>query len=169
MHPPEKVYAHTSYATTKSAIGNKYRAEFLHIPTSPENLPSTPLQLLQRDGTLQKKPAQQSFPPEGVSSPGLPPPPRALSFQSMPGETASTCKKGARRHLGIGVLRRHRITGGKHRINWISMTEPDIRIATSVSCTRGPSLQYFVNANTTLLSPMIIFSRNDIGTENRYL
>lgn len=44
------------------------RAEFLHIPTSPENLPSTPLQLLQRDGTLQKKPAQQSqraFPPEG--------------------------------------------------------------------------------------------------------
>ncbi|XP_030921058.1 uncharacterized protein LOC115949031 isoform X3 [Geospiza fortis] len=98
--------------------------------------------------------------PQSVSSPGLPPPPRALSFQSMPGETASTCKKGARWHLGIGVLRRHRITGGKHRINWISMTEPDIRIAMSVSCTtRGPSLQYFVNANTTLLSPVIIFSR----------
>ncbi|KAM6069982.1 uncharacterized protein LJ206_012525 isoform 2-T7 [Theristicus caerulescens] len=55
--------------------------------------------------------------------PRPPPPPRALSFQSMPGETASTCKKGARWHLGMGVLRRHRITGGKHRINWISMTE----------------------------------------------
>ncbi|XP_077640183.1 uncharacterized protein LOC116183730 isoform X1 [Lonchura striata] len=98
--------------------------------------------------------------PQSVSSPGLPPPPRALSFQSMPGETASTCKKGARWHLGIGVFRRHRITGGKHRINWISMTEPGIGIAMCVSCTtRGPSLHYFVKANTTLLSPVIIFSR----------
>ncbi|KYO28765.1 hypothetical protein Y1Q_0004426 [Alligator mississippiensis] len=70
------------------------RAEFLHIPTSPENLPSTPLQLTpERWDPPERKPAQQpqqAFPPAGRCE-ELPAPERkeqrlqACSCSSFPG------------------------------------------------------------------------------------